>query len=239
MQEFIRKNPVDLSQYVPSFLLEDDTFKHILEVESKEHDKERLELIDILKQFFVFSATWGLDKWESLLGLTPENEDTPTQRRLKIYTKLQGKQISTVAFLEKLCKKFMSDDSTVKIIEHNEKYMFQLIQSSGSILYFKEMLEAINMYKPAHLTFRILLKRLWKIDGADSVKYGFIDFTSKISSIGLARADNAECKTGIGFASGKMGKNHVNYSMVPNVSDTRKIGVGYVKSGFVHIETDL
>lgn len=209
MQEFIRKNPVNLSQYVPRFILKDETISNILKVESDEHEKQRLELIDLLKQFFVSSATWGLEKWENLLGVIPDNGDTIPQRRARIYAKLQGRQISTVAFLERLCKLFMSDSSIVRIVEDNEHYMFRILQENGSILYYDDMIQAIETYKPAHLNFIIILKRLLELKENEKVNVGMINALIKES--------------------------YINIPPVPDSKGTVKSGVAIGRGAFVHM----
>ena len=204
MQDFTRQEKPDISKYVPLFTLKDSTIKNILKVESDEHDKERLELQDLFRQFFISSATWGLEKWEKLFSVTPDNNDTIPQRRARIYAKLQGRQISTIPFLERLCKLFMSDGSIVKIIEHNEKYMFDILQENGSILYYNDMIEAVDTYKPAHLAFRVILKRLLELKESEKVNVGFVNAIIKESYIELAKVEDskADLKTAVAIGRG-------------------------------------
>lgn len=57
---FLRNEPVNLSRYLPAFLLSDKSLKAMLDSCSMEHEKQRLLLDDISKQFYVQTATWGL-----------------------------------------------------------------------------------------------------------------------------------------------------------------------------------
>ncbi|WP_437795561.1 hypothetical protein [Mitsuokella multacida] len=63
--DLLRRTEVDLSRYLPQFLAEDSHMKASLDTLSWEHEKVRQAVIDVAKQFFVESATWGLSLWES------------------------------------------------------------------------------------------------------------------------------------------------------------------------------
>lgn len=236
MQDFIRQDKVNLSQYVPRFILKDETISNILKVESDEHEKQRLELIDLLKQFFVSSATWGLEKWENLLGVIPDNGDTIPQRRARIYAKLQGRQISTVAFLERLCKLFMSDSSIVRIVEDNEHYMFRILQENGSILYYNDMIDAINTYKPAHLNFIIILKRLLELKENEKVNVGMINALIKESYINIPPVPDSKGTVKSGVAIGRGGFLTMGIEQPDSMAFKTYFGTYKKRAGKIRIE---
>ena len=236
MQDFIRQDKVNLSQYVPRFILKDETISNILKVESDEHERQRLELIDLLKQFFVSSATWGLEKWENLLGVIPDNGDTIPQRRARIYAKLQGRQISTVAFLERLCKLFMSDSSIVRIVEDNEHYMFRILQENGSILYYDDMIDAINTYKPAHLNFIIILKRLLELKENEKVNVGMINALIKESYINIPPVPDSKGTVKSGVAIGRGGFLTMGIEQPDSMAFKTYFGTYKKRAGKIRIE---
>lgn len=53
----LREEPVDISRYLPHFLRKDLSMAGILDACSKEHERQRLTLLDVLDQFFVATAT--------------------------------------------------------------------------------------------------------------------------------------------------------------------------------------
>lgn len=93
---FLRVVPVDLKRYLPKFLEHDPTFEATLESLSSEHEKQRLTLMDVTKQFFATTATWGLADWEEFLALNPDPNDTVEKRRARIVIALRGSQTTTV-----------------------------------------------------------------------------------------------------------------------------------------------
>ena len=153
---FIREQDANLAEYLPAFVSQDKEINDLLSVESKEHNRQRELLIDILKQFFVHSATWGLDHWEKVFAIYSKPNESYELRRAKIYAKLQSKQISTVEFLTQLASKFFPSEADVKIQEVNPKNLFYLIANYTALDndYFA-LRDAIEIYKPAHLAMII------------------------------------------------------------------------------------
>ena len=153
---FIREEDIKLAEYLPKFISQDKEINTLLSVESKEHNRQRELLIDILKQFFVHSATWGLDLWEKVFAIYSKPNESYELRRAKIYAKLQSKQISTVDFLTQLASKFFPSNADVKIQEVNSKNLFYLIANYTALDndYFA-LRDAIEIYKPAHLAMII------------------------------------------------------------------------------------
>lgn len=154
--EFIREEDVNLAEYLPVFVTQDKEINDLLSIESEEHDRQRKLLLDILRQFFIHSATWGLDSWEKALSIYSKPNESFELRRAKIYAKLQFKQISTVKFLRQLASKFFPVQADVKIKEVNTKNLFYLIANYTALGndYFA-LREAIEIYKPAHLAMII------------------------------------------------------------------------------------
>ena len=154
--QFIREQDANLAEYLPIFISQDKEIKTLLATESAEHNRQRELLIDILKQFFIHSATWGLDFWEKVFAIYSKPNESYELRRAKIYAKLQSKQISTVEFLTQLASKFFPQSADVKIQEVNPKNLFYLIANYTALDndYFA-LRDAIEIYKPAHLAMII------------------------------------------------------------------------------------
>jgi len=148
---WFRSNAVNILKYLPEFLQSDLNFKSVADVCSVEHEKIRLELQDIFNQFFIETATWGLSSYERILNITPKSTDNYTARRNRILARYQTNQTSTVAFLTTLAQKYISTAATVTVVEDNENYSFSIVTDGGSVLYLSDLIEAINLYKPAHL----------------------------------------------------------------------------------------
>lgn len=153
---FIREQDANLAEYLPAFVSQDAEIKTLLSVESEEHNRQRELLIDILKQFFVHSATWGLDSWEKVFAIYSKQNESYELRRAKIYAKLQSKQISTVQFLTQLASNFFPEQAEIEIKEVNPKNLFYLIANYTALDNdYNALRDAIEIYKPAHLAMII------------------------------------------------------------------------------------
>lgn len=170
---YLRNQPPNLARYLPQFLQEDEHFKATLAACSTEHEKYRLLLDEITNQFYVETATWGLADWERILDLKPDAGDSYEQRRNRILLKLQGRQVSTLDFMARLCARY-TVDKAAEIEEHNEENRFR-VYLHGGVSDLPGLREALETYKPAHLAYNIchtlygdLFDDEYVSDGSDS-----------------------------------------------------------------------
>lgn len=146
---FMRKQPVDLLRYLPTFLAKDENFKRVQDTLSWEHESYRLRLVDIAKQFFVDTATWGLPDWEEFLLITPLPGATLEARRAAVRAKLLGGVLLNRKRMQDLVELFAPygevtvtaiGDCLMRIIIHNGTF------------YWDELLNALGEYLPAHIS---------------------------------------------------------------------------------------
>lgn len=167
---FLRVIPVELQRYLPQFLEHDPTFSATLESLSKEHEKQRLELIDVTKQFFVATATWGLADWEEFLSLHPDPNDSNEKRRAHIMIALRGSQTTTITRVQDIINAYGAG----YVEEHNDKYYFIIFTSATDEKAINELRRTIEIYKPAHLGCYVYLGWAWngKINFDGTYTYG-------------------------------------------------------------------
>ena len=160
--ELLRTYKVDVLRYLPKFLKSDGSFKAIEDTLSEEHEKQRLLIIDICKQLFVETATWGLDDWERVYGIKTDKDLPAEVRREDLLIKIQGAQTVTTSQLEKLINNVVpTDDATV--IENTAPNQFKVVMETAIAI--DEVRKVVEHYKPAHLTYSVgyLLKSNSKI----------------------------------------------------------------------------
>ena len=154
----VRDYEVDLKKYLPAFIVNDPEITLILDVESKEHKVSAEITADLLNQLFIDTATWGLKRWEEVLALPVNENETYLQRRNKILTKLQSRQTSTKVFMAALAARYLDENlESVEVIEYNSEYSFAIRQKNGDLTsteLFNDLWDAIEIYKPAHLGWR-------------------------------------------------------------------------------------
>ena len=108
------------------------------------------EVENTLNQFFVDSATYGLDKWESMLGISKNNFDIDT-RRENIKAKMRSRGTTTVSVIKNICEAY--SNGIVEIIVNHSDYSFiiDFVGTIGIPKAFAELDKAIEEIKPAHL----------------------------------------------------------------------------------------
>lgn len=147
---FLRIVPVDLNRYLPQFLDKDPTFFKTMKTLSAEHEKQRLRLIDVTKQFFITTATWGIADWEDFLDLPHDETLTDADRRSRIIQKINGSQTVTLDFLTKLVNQYVADKSGV-VADHPETYSMEIDIPLIDKERLKKMRQDIDTYIPAHI----------------------------------------------------------------------------------------
>lgn len=148
--ELLRTYKVDVLRYLPRFLAKDESFKSTQDALSEEHEKLRQLIIELCKQMFVETATWGLDDWERVYGIETDKDLSLEKRRENLLIKIQGAQTVTTLQLEKLVNNVVpTNDATV--IENTAPNQFKVVMESAVAV--DEVRKVVEHYKPAHLTY--------------------------------------------------------------------------------------
>ena len=105
---------------------------------------------DLKNQFFVDDATWGLDNWESMLGISKNTFDYQT-RRENIKAKMRSRGTTSIEVIKNICEAYSYGE--VEIIVNHSDYSFivNFIGSIGVPKAFAELDKTINEIKPCHL----------------------------------------------------------------------------------------
>lgn len=153
--KFLRVNPVNLARYLPAFLYKDPHFTAVQKALQEEHENQRLALIDIAKQFFVATATWGLDDWEKFLGIGTDKSMTEKFRRERIINKINANDTVTAVFLTDLLNQYLYDGSgTVNDIPN--KYLVEFLYHGGQVRDYAGLRKSVRMWLPAHLGYKLI-----------------------------------------------------------------------------------
>lgn len=151
--EDIKPYKPDLLKYITPCLSEVSEFKAWNEACGYELGLLKLDEEELLKQFFVDTATWGLIYWENQYGITIDLNKSYEDRREVIKAKMRGSGTTTRQMIKNTAEAFSGGECDV--IMHPENYSFtvQFIGIKGipkNMEAFKQMLEDI---KPAHLAY--------------------------------------------------------------------------------------
>lgn len=156
-EEFIRKNQVDVSKYLPEFLKNDGEFKAVCDVHSMEHERIRKLLPEVFAQFSPYTATWGLSLWEKVLELYPDPGSTDNYRRAQILARLKGLNTSTIDFMNTVINTY----GRGYIEEHNDRYYFNVYVACNDNAALTMLKHDLVIYRPAHLGINIYLGFAW------------------------------------------------------------------------------
>ena len=108
------------------------------------------DLDDLLKQLFVDSATYGLDYWERMLGISKNNFDYQT-RRENIKAKLRSRGTTTVDVIKNICEAYSYGEVDIIVDHANYSFIIDFVGSKGVPKAFAELDKTIEEIKPAHL----------------------------------------------------------------------------------------
>ena len=103
-----------------------------------------------LEQFFVDSATYGLDYWEKMLGISKNNNDIQT-RRENIKARMRSRGTTTVSFIKNICEAYSNGEVDIIVNHSDYSFVIDFIGTIGTPRAFAELDKTINEIKPCHL----------------------------------------------------------------------------------------
>ena len=140
---------MSLINKLPSFY-DNDIVKPIQNSFTVEANSINDEVENTLNQFIVDSATFGLDKWENMLGISKNNFDIQT-RRENIKAKMRARGTTSIDVIKNICEAYSNGE--VDIVVNHTDYSFEIhfIGSIGVPKAFAELDKTIEEIKPCHL----------------------------------------------------------------------------------------
>ena len=124
--------------------------------EQPELDRMKAELTEIIKQFYIKTATYSLDQWEDDFGIERNTALTLMQRRARVLAKLNSNPPATVKMLENMVLQVLSAN-VVTIVEHPPEYHFDIYVNTDYLVEtFAIADEAVYLARPAHLSYKFI-----------------------------------------------------------------------------------
>ena len=152
-QEVIDALKPDLMRYLPTYYYDVKEAEAIQEVSADELGRLYYEVRDLLDQFFVSTATWGLAWWERDLGIEVDETKPLEQRRAVIRSRLRQSGTTTKEMLKNMAAAYSGGE--VEIIEYPSEYRFivKFVGVRGVPPNMRDLRKDIETVKPAHLAF--------------------------------------------------------------------------------------
>lgn len=141
----------DLFDMIPTFYQQSDIMDKILGAEATELSALYSAIEDIRNQLFVDTATWGLDRWEKIVGLGTDTSKTYDDRRALIKTRLQGYGTVTDAFLKDVARTVFNGDITIQTFPSAYQVDITFNNIKGRPPIVLELQAQLSQLIPAHL----------------------------------------------------------------------------------------
>lgn len=137
--------------YLPRYYLTSRIMQVILQAQGTELDRLRQALDETLAQFFVDTATWGLDAWEKELGLKPAPDQPEAERRDRIKSRLRGYGTATFYVVKTVAEAY--DKGAIDVIQDHAAYTLTIrfADTTGVPPNLDDLKAAVRDVVPAHL----------------------------------------------------------------------------------------
>lgn len=156
----------DLMKYLPEYYQGVPEMEELQKSCGMECGQLVYSIEDSALQNNVESATWGLSRWENVLGLTTGTTKPYATRREMIKAKLRGSGTTTPEMIRRTASAFSGGD--VEVVEVPGAYSFQVrfVGTLGIPANMAGLIQMIEEIKPAHLDYEFVYSYTWW----DSVK---------------------------------------------------------------------
>jgi hypothetical protein len=123
----------------------------IIQAEAAEFETLNDKIADVLAQFFVDTATWGLANWERICGIPTDESKPVDQRRSVIKSKLRGIGTVTVDLIKNVAEAYYNGE--VEVIEQPSLYTVKIkfVSKLGVPPNLADIQNALREIIPAHL----------------------------------------------------------------------------------------
>ncbi|WP_256758751.1 YmfQ family protein [Cohnella sp. WQ 127256] len=141
----------EMMTYLPDYYATSRVMSSNMDAQGTELDKLWQAMDETLEQYFVSTATWGLELWEKELGISVDISKPTEQRRSVILSKLRGIGTVTVSLIKSVAEAY--DGGTVEVTVQPETYKFNVkfIDTLGVPPNLDDLKAVIEDIKPAHL----------------------------------------------------------------------------------------
>lgn len=145
-----------LNKNVPLFVAEMMEIAELFKVEQSELDRLEANIISLLEQFYIKSASYSLDEWEREFALEKNSLLSTGQRRARIIGKMNSNPPATIKMIENLVLQILGANS-VNIIEYPAEYRFDIYVNTDYLLENLSIADAaVKETRPAHLNYKFI-----------------------------------------------------------------------------------
>ncbi|WP_270851292.1 putative phage tail protein [Clostridium tertium] len=135
---------------IPSFIKKDEIMREIYSIQGQTFNELDDKTRNTFEQLFIDTATWGLRRWEEMLGINVDLEKTDEDRRAIIKSKLIGSKTTTKELLLEFLGTFGYTDValTENMPDFTQTFDINHYLNTNTS---KAMMETLRDIFPAHL----------------------------------------------------------------------------------------
>ena len=144
---------INLMDYLPTYYHDIKQMKELQRTLGYEVGAGSYALKDLLNQFFIQTATWGLDRWEKVYGITTDKSRSYEYRREVILAKLRGFGTTTKDMIKNVAIAFSGGEVEIQEYPSEYRFVIQFVGVKGIPQNMAGLISAIDEIKPAHLAY--------------------------------------------------------------------------------------
>ncbi|MFJ7665320.1 putative phage tail protein [Lysinibacillus sp. NPDC097162] len=147
-----------LLDYVPSYYEELLESSELLSAEDAEFARLNANIDDLLLQFNVSTATWGLREWERICGIASDANKTLGERRSNVKARLRGYGVVTKQHIKSVADGYYGGET--EVIERFSEYIIviKFTSSYGIPSNLSDLQGILREIIPAHLAIEYEFK---------------------------------------------------------------------------------
>lgn len=106
---------------------------------------------ELLEQLIIDTATWGLDYYERMLGLTTDKTQSYIDRRARIKMRLRSQGSATKKSIKNICKSFINGEIDIIEDSNNYRITIKFIGEEGIPANLDYLRDSLQQALPCHL----------------------------------------------------------------------------------------
>lgn len=148
----------DMLDYMPRYYVEMPVATNIIGREADELARLNAAINDVLAQFFIESATWGLARWEWAFGITHAETKTYAQRREIILSRLRGVGAITPGLIERVAESYANGDVEISTSAAQYTVTITFVSTLGIPDQIDALKAALRDIVPAHMAVEYVFR---------------------------------------------------------------------------------
>lgn len=148
----------DMHDYLPKYYGGIKVADNIVDREAEELASLNANIDDVLAQFFIETATWGLAMWERIFGITTDMTRTYAQRREILLGKLRGVGKVDAELIKNVASAYSNGEVAVDNQAAEYTIMITFVSSLGVPEQIDALKAAVRDITPAHMAINYVFR---------------------------------------------------------------------------------